>query len=104
MTDFATALATFLNKANDLLEEGINAENKGWRFTKKLVAQPGRTYVRIVMLEGDNQHGSAFCFIDKENGDVLKAASWKAPAKNFARGNIYDENNGLGRFCWTGMR
>jgi hypothetical protein len=27
-------------------------------------------------------------FVDKSNGDVLKAASWKAPAKH-ARGNIY---------------
>ena len=38
---------------------------------------------------------SAFCFVDKETGDVLKAASWKAPAKH-SRGNIFDEHNGLG--------
>jgi hypothetical protein len=34
------------------------------------------------------------CFIDLDNGDVLKAASSKAPAKH-ARGNILDEHNGL---------
>jgi hypothetical protein len=28
------------------------------------------------------------------NGDVLKAASWRAPAKH-ARGNIFDEYDGL---------
>ncbi len=24
---------------------------------------------------------SVYCFVDLENGDVLKSASWKAPAK-----------------------
>jgi hypothetical protein len=35
-------------------------------------------------------------FIDKLTGDVLKPESWKKPAKH-ARGNIYDESNGLAR-------
>lgn len=38
--------------------------------------------------------GSVHCFVDMTTGDVLKAAGWKAPAKH-ARGNIYDEHNGL---------
>lgn len=38
---------------------------------------------------------SVHCFVDRTNGDVLKAASWKAPAKH-ARGNIFDKNTGLG--------
>lgn len=33
-------------------------------------------------------------------GDILKAASWKAPAKNFARGNVLDGT--LDRVTWTG--
>jgi hypothetical protein len=28
-----------------------------------------------------------YCFVDLTNGDILKAATWKAPAKH-ARGNI----------------
>jgi hypothetical protein len=39
---------------------------------------------------------SAFCFVDKATGNVLKAASWSAPAKH-ARGNIFDESNGLAK-------
>ena len=38
--------------------------------------------------------GSAYAFIDKSNGDVLKPASWNAPAKH-ARGNIFADDNGL---------
>ena len=48
----------------------------------------GRRYVRII--RGTTAH----CFVDRENGDVLKAASWKTPAKG-VRGNIFDEFNGL---------
>jgi len=33
-------------------------------------------------------------------GDILKCASWKAPALNFVRGNILDGNYGNCR--WTG--
>jgi len=49
----------------------------------------GKRYVKLI------RNGSVHCFVDKTNGDVLKAAGWKAPAKH-ARGNIFDEHNGLG--------
>ena len=39
---------------------------------------------------------SVHSFIDRSTGDVLKPAGWKTPAKG-VRGNIHDENNGLGR-------
>lgn len=45
--------------------------------------------------------GGIHCFVDRTNGDVLKAASSKAPAKG-ARGNLFDAHNGLGRMKWTG--
>jgi hypothetical protein len=48
-----------------------------------------RKYIKVI------RGGSVHCFVNKENGDVLKAAGWKAPAKH-ARGNIFDDNNGLG--------
>ncbi|UPT95459.1 hypothetical protein J4G48_0040610 [Bradyrhizobium barranii subsp. apii] len=39
---------------------------------------------------------SAFAFVDKATGDVLKAASWSKPAKH-ARGNVFDTHNGLAK-------
>ena len=49
----------------------------------------GKRYIRITC------DRSVHAFVDKTNGDVLKPASWKAPAKH-ARGNIFDAKSGLG--------
>ena len=35
-----------------------------------------------------------------KHGDILKSASWRAPAKNFKRGNILD--NEYGSISWCG--
>ena len=57
-------------------------KNEGFSY------QVGSRYIKIV------RDGSVFSFIDVTNGAVLKAASWRAPAKH-ARGNIFDESNGM---------
>jgi len=54
----------------------------------------GGRYMRIV--KNDGAQRSVYCFVDKTNGDILKAAGWKAPAKG-ARGNIYNKNT------WSSM-
>lgn len=58
-----------------------------------LLAERGKRYIRIVN-HGPGTH-SAWAFVDVTNGDILKSASWKAPAKH-ARGNLYDAQKGLG--------
>lgn len=60
----------------------------------------GPRYLRIAKQEyvratGEKTSGSVHCFLDRTNGDVLKAAGWKAPAKH-ARGNLGDAHAGLG--------
>jgi hypothetical protein len=50
-----------------------------------ITAHHGRRYVKIV--NSSDYRRYVYCFIDK-NGDILKSASWNAPAKG-ARGNIY---------------
>lgn len=63
---------------------------------KLLTIEPGRRYFRIVASQGSSR--SAWAFVDSTNGDVLKPASWKKPAKH-ARGNIHDDKQGIG---WIG--
>lgn len=66
-----------------------------------LSVEMGRKFAKIVrscrsLKTNELYDRSVYCFLDVTNGDVLKAASWKAPAKG-ARGNIFDETKGLGR-------
>lgn len=76
-----------------------NESNSIEKFKNSLRYQEGKTFIKII------REGSVHSFIVKEGnkqfqeGDVLKAASWKAPAKNFARGNIL--NNDLNNIDWS---
>ena len=69
---------------------------------EKLEASFGTRFIRIMKRSVDVDqttqrpfHSSAWAFVDRTNGDVLKPATWKAPAKH-SRGNIFDPQNGLG--------
>ncbi len=60
-----------------------------------LELDPGTRYVRV-WADRIGRLGAGkriYAFIDS-NGDVLKPATWKAPAKH-ARGNLFDEFGGL---------
>lgn len=68
------------------------------RFEKSLRVEEGKKYIKVV------SGGSVWGFIVKDadskfkSGDILKAASWASPAKNAARGNVF---NGYS-IAWTG--
>ena len=61
--------------------------------------ETGKKYIRVVKENG------VFCFIVREDsgifkkGDILKAAGYRAPAKNSARGNVLTGNYNI---QWTG--
>lgn len=57
-------------------------------FDPTITVQFGRKFARLV------SENSVFCFVDMDNGNVRKAASWKTPAKH-ARGNIHDDTQGM---------
>jgi hypothetical protein len=73
--------------------------------TPRISFSEGKKYIRVIRqrpcVYGVFEDESVYCFIDTTNGDVLKAASWKAPAKH-KRGNIFDQWNGLRNCSWTG--
>jgi hypothetical protein len=55
--------------------------------------EEGSKFYRIV--KQDSQR-SVYCFVSKANGDIYKAAGWKAPAKH-VRGNIFDTDYSYGK-------
>ena len=62
----------------------------------------GKKYVKVVSISGGGSR-SVFCFVEKENGNIWRAASWKAPARNFVRGNVFDQASYIDRIRWTGV-
>ena len=77
-------------------EEGIQ------RFNDELNVKSGRKYTKI--MKGTSVWGfiansdGELKGIPHKNGDVFKAASWRAPAK-WARGSIFSSNK---FYSWTG--
>ena len=94
MTDFNTALDSFVTGSQKIIDEYFAKQFPNVPVPK-LVVKRGRRYAKIVQKDYPESAGSAWAFIDTQNGNVLKPASWSAPAKH-ARGNIFDDHNGLG--------
>ena len=73
-------------------ESGLwqQAMDQGALHYRNITLTWGRRYAKLVQ---ENYAGGGsrqvFCFVDRTNGDILKAASWKKPAKH-ARGNVMD--------------
>ena len=75
-------------------------------FAEGLTHKAGRNYVKIITSRhGGQSHVHTFIVLKPtkgfEIGDVLKAASWNAPATNFKRGNVF-ELESLPGITWTG--
>ena len=72
--------------------EQLDAIENGTANLMKFKVYTGKRYYKIVQQEfetwekskyyGQYRDGSVHCFVDKETGDVFKAASWSAPAKH----------------------
>jgi hypothetical protein len=82
------ALTSFINAAQAMIV-AHTAERFPGMEPRLLVEDIGRKYARIwAKYPHETSRGSAYCFVDMTNGDILKPATWKAPAKH-ARGNIF---------------
>jgi len=72
--------------------EQLDAIENGTANLMKFKVYSGKKYYKIVQQEfetwekskyyGQYRDGSVHCFVDKETGDVYKAASWRSPAKH----------------------
>ena len=100
-TDIKTALRNYLEHISGDYCKFSVGETFGNGFAEGLDFKLGKKYVKVIT------KGSVHSFIvnvhDDPNfkfGDILKAASWSTPARNFARGNIFEGN--LGGIRWMG--
>ena len=77
-------------------------------YCNGLRVEENRRYWKIISTNGGGSSTSVNGFIMKagdkkfREGDMLKAAGWAAPARNFARGNVLD-GTGLNNARWTGI-
>ena len=84
---------SWLTGANKVLED--HRQQSFPNLPKELLVESeGGRYIKVTRVREGQAGGSVFSFIDRTNGDVLKPASWAAPAKH-ARGNIFNPDNGL---------
>jgi len=89
--EFEAKLAAFIAKCQEIVD-------KTYKGTQKLSVMVGKRYVRVVTSNVNvTNSASVYCWVDQTNGDVLKSASWKAPAKH-ARGNIYGDVSHLSAY------
>lgn len=89
-------------KNDYLIKDGENPSDINLRmqkeFNEKLRIKEGQKYIKV--LAGPGVHS----FIVKEDGpqfkkgDILMPADWRTPAKNKARGNIFESYH----ISWTG--
>lgn len=83
--NFDTAFAGFMQAAEKITAD-YNAK-QGFKGDATLKAQRGSKYVKVI------REGSVHCFVEIATGNILKAASYKVPAKG-TRGSIYAEDFG----------
>lgn len=92
---FEAALTNFLVLLQNKLDVIKSRDPRNVMHTKfELMRGPKRVRVvarDVIVATGEVRGGSAYAFIDNETGDILKPASWAAPAKH-ARGSIYAED------------
>ena len=95
MSDFKASVENFINDVNTLIIE----KNVDLPYKTKVVAKFNKKYVKLITTRSFDGikwvEESVYAFIvSNENdnqfllGDFLKSASWNAPARNCARGNI----------------
>lgn len=66
----------------------------------------GRKFLKVVSKSWGSRSVHSFICIEEhdgwEYGDILKAASWKQPAKNFSRGNVLNPES-YKNHRWVGL-
>jgi len=104
-------LSAALDDYADYLKANYNARGYS-RPDRQLTVEfdVGSKFIKVIVGHTNDTSRSSHSFIvlgeykgaknTFKHGDILKSASWRAPAKNFARGNILE--NDYGTISWCG--
>ena len=85
-------------------------DRKGGNQFIEFYYECGRKYVHVIMkhigqFSSGQRSSHSWILIDDDKqfkrGDILKSASWKAPARNFSRGNVLC--GGFKHIRWAGV-
>ena len=89
------------------LREPKHLTKMGAEYDDGLEIKEGIRYYKIICNNDHQRRVAGFVVkaghVKFKEGDLLMAASWNAPAKNFARGNVFDEESFKGSVHWTGI-
>tara|TARA_A100001011_G_C13769306_1_gene618477 strand:- start:70 stop:483 length:414 start_codon:yes stop_codon:yes gene_type:complete len=82
-------------------------ENSVKEFKDCIDYDVGNKYIKVVKREPNSASVHSF-IVNTHNdkkfkyGDILKAASWKSPARNFPRGNVFTTDYARTNISWCG--
>jgi len=99
-----------LNVPENMLNDFMDRAKRDYAVTAKgttfdMTYEVGSTYIKMISTNWGSTSVHSF-IVNKDTpkfkvGDILKAASWKAPATNFSRGSIFNLDTVPVR--WTGI-
>ena len=101
MADLAVALIGYKDAIlADYAKFLKDIDNDEFKFGVEFAV--GSKYVKIIAVSAGGSR-SVHSFVEKSNGDIWKAASWAAPARNFTRGNVFNAASYAKNVRWTGI-
>jgi hypothetical protein len=105
LTMYADHLKADYNKWNNNVPDYNKWNNNVHDDKLDITFERGRKFIRVVKTSWGSTSVHSFICIEPhgkfQSGDILKAAGWAAPAKNFRRGNVLDPSSYVDH-KWTG--
>ena len=97
----------------EYLKECYMSRGASWAksgFDRQLVVEfdKGSKFIKVIVghstdgVRDSSRSSHSFIVLKSDKfqyGDILKSASWRAPAKNFARGNVLKKDYGTISWC-----
>ena len=97
----------------DFLKAEYVSRGASWAksgFDRQLVVEfdKGSKFIKVIVghstdgVRDSSRSSHSFIVLKSDKfqyGDILKSASWRAPAKNFARGNVLKKDYGTISWC-----